>query len=84
MGLIKLEKMISVRLDGVNCLDDRRGCLSTAGEEQRRVSSSSLWPAPTDGSAGAPHPRGAAAAPGPHPEPLLVPLVPPHLVRQLG
>ncbi|XP_005041211.1 PREDICTED: homeobox protein DLX-6 [Ficedula albicollis] len=51
-------------LDGVNCLDDRRGCLSTAGEEQRRVSSSPLRPAPTDGSAGAPHARGAAAPPG--------------------
>lgn len=41
VGLIKLSKIIGVRLDGVNCLDDRRGCLSTAGEEQRRVSSSS-------------------------------------------
>lgn len=84
VGLINLREMIGVRLDRVNCLDDRRGCLSTAGEEQRRVSSSSLRPAPTDGLAGAPQPRGAAAPPGPHPEPLPVPLAPAHLVRQLG
>lgn len=87
--LIKLGKIIGVRLDGVNCPDDRRGCLSIAGKDSAGCPALPSRRRPPTALRGLPHPRGTAAHPGTHPEPLPVPrvrhpLAPPQFSRQLG